>query len=531
MTISERHQGSSLQDYLRILRRRKWVVLIAAILAPAAAVLISMRQAPAYEASADVLLRHENLAGSVTGIFDTSVREDPARISETQANLASTPAVAERALSLAGLTDITADDALNATSVSANPDADVLTFTVRDGDPSVAEQLATAYAQAYTQYRQELDTGAIVKAREEAEARIAELETAGQEGSPLHQSLVDKVELLSTLETLQTQNAFVIREAETAEQVEPKPVRNGLLAAALGIVLGIGLAFLWETLDTRVRSAGEIQRVLGLPLLGRIPEPPRVFGSENRLVTLGAPRGPQAEAFRVLRTNLEFVNLDRHARTIMITSAVPGEGKSTTAANLAVALARAGRQVALVDLDLRRPSLHLFLDRNREPGLTDVVLGRVPLEEALVRINLTTTAPFNGPEGSNGGRSLSSAGLEFLPVGPVPPNAGEFVSTARIGEILEELRDLADVVLIDTPPLLGVGDALTVSARVDGLILVSRLKTLRRPVLQELHRVLDASPAAKLGFVLAGAEGDEDYGDSGYYHYAARPRGETERVG
>lgn len=504
-----------------------WVILLVLAIAPAASVYLSLRQTAVYESSAEVLLRYENLAGALTGVYDPSFRQDPARIAETQARLASTPAVAERALADSGLTAMTADEILDSTTVSASPDADLLTFSVRAHSPAVAEKLATAYARAYTLYRQELDTGAIVRARQEAEQRIAQLKTDGQEDSTLYQSLVDKAELLSTAETLQTQNAYVIRTADPAGQVEPKPLRNGLLAAALGLVLGVGLAFLWETLDTRVRSAEEIHSHLVLPLLGRLPAPPRRTRNKNRLVALGEPAGAHSEAFRRLRTNLEFVNLDRNVRSIMVTSAVTGEGKSTTVANLAVTLARSGHRVVLVDLDLRQPFLHRFFDLDQEPGLTDAVLGHVDLEEVVVKIALSgrrlePSSPTNGkaPDPVEGL-------LEVLPAGPIPPDPGEFVTTAALASVLDRLRRRADILLIDTPPLLSVGDAHALSARVDGLLLVTRLNTLRRPMLGELHRILAASPAVKLGFVLAGAEHEEGYG--GDYYYSARPR-EPQRV-
>ena len=158
-------------------------------------------------------------------------------------------------------------------------------------------------------------------------------------------------------------------------------------------MLGLGLAFLFEALDTRIRSAAEVARRLGLPLLARIPAPRKKLQRADNLVMVAEPSSGSAEAFRVLRTNLEFARLDSDVRSILVTSAVEPEGKSTTAANLAVALARAGRRVVLVDLDLRRPYVDRFFRLFREPGITDVALGEVSLDEALTTIDLATGLP------------------------------------------------------------------------------------------------------------------------------------------
>ena len=525
------HATPAVSHVLRVLRRRKWLFLQAVVLVPAVAVVVSLRQQELYRSSAEVLLSSQNLAASLTGIQDLTFAQGAERVAQTQADLARVPEVAGRVLEATGLTDRTPADFLEASEVSAKVNADLLVFQVTDPSPSLAARLTTEYARQYTIYRRELDTTALTRARGEVEDQLARLEAEGDRKSPLYAALAEKEQQLRTLEVLQTSNAFLVRPAGAAEKVQPKPVRNGGLGLLLGLVLGLGLAFLRETLDTRVRSAEEIEERLGLPLLARLPEPPRNLRRKQELVMLAAPSGPQAEAFRMLRTNLDFANLERNVRTIMVTSAVEREGKSTTVANLAVALARTGRRVVLVDLDLRRPIIHRFLRLEGRPGLTNVALGQVRLEQALVRLGVSDAAGRRDAQPNGDGQAAVTGILEVLLSGPLPPQVGEFVGTPALAEILEQLAERADLVLIDSPSLLTVGDTMTLSSRVDALLVVTRLNVVRRPMLTELARALEASPAQKLGLVVTGAGLDEGYGYGyGYGYYTGRQHEAKERA-
>jgi succinoglycan biosynthesis transport protein ExoP len=523
-----RHEGS-LRAYLRVVQRRKWILLCALVIVPASAVFLTLRQPPRYEASAEVLLRHQTLASTLSGIEDPSIWQDPNRIALTQTKLARVPALAARVLKAAGLEDRRPGQLLAASQVTVEPNADLLEFRVEDRDPGLAARLATEYARQFTIYRGELNTASLRSAREDLTARIDELLAAGDQRSKLYaRTLIDKEEQLRTMETLESSNAVLLRSADSAKQVQPKPIRGGVLGVTLGLILGIGLALLLEALDTRVRSAEEIAARLGLPLLARIPEPPRRLRRKDELVMLTRPTSVHAEIFRMLRTNLEFANLERGARTIMITSAVQEEGKSTTAANLAIALARAGKRVVLVDLDLRRPYLARFFDLEDRPGLTQVALGHADLESAIAPVAITQKGN-ESTSGQGNGRGALEGFLEVLPSGPIPPDAGEFVGTHALRGILDRLRERADVVLIDVPPLLHVGDAMTLAANVDALVLMTRLSVVRRPMLAELRRLLDTCPATKLGFVIAGAEAEDGYGyGSGYYNYRYETRKPTQ---
>jgi capsular exopolysaccharide synthesis family protein len=264
-----------------------------------------------------------------------------------------------------------------------------------------------------------------------------------------------------------------------------------------------------------VRTAAEVRGRIQLPLLGRIPPPPRRLQGGKGLVMLSDPRSPLAEPFRIVATNLEFANLGYKAKTILFTSAKRGEGKSTTVANLAVALARGGHRVILVDLDLRKPTIQRLFKLAGGPGLTRAALGIVSPDDALVPIVLA-------PAGDDA-ENESEGALNVLPVGPLPTNPGEFVNSIGLSNLLAQLEERAELILVDAPPLLDISDAMTLSAHVDGLVIVSRVPVVRRSELAELHRLLLSSPAAKLGFVLTGTV-DEAYGGTAYGEYGA-PQG------
>jgi Mrp family chromosome partitioning ATPase len=186
-------------------------------------------------------------------------------------------------------------------------------------------------------------------------------------------------------------------------------------------------------------------------------------------------------------------------------------------------MAKAGRHVVLVDLDLRRPFVGRFFRLDGRPGVTDIVLGDVELEDALVELPMRGTELDHVGLTAEGNGSRTEGILEVLPAGPTPPNAGEFVGTRSLARILEQVRDRADIVLIDAPPVLHVNDAMALSAVVDAMLIVTRLRVVRRSTVDELNRLLETTPATKLGFVITDADLGEDYGISYYYNYRPRP--------
>lgn len=228
----------------------------------------------------------------------------------------------------------------------------------------------------------------------------------------------------------------------------------------------------------------------------------------------------------MLRTNIEFVDGRHKTRVIAVTSAVNDEGKSTTAANLAVAFARAGRRVILIDLDLRKPTLQTSFGIHGHAGVTDLVLDGRSLEDTLVPIDLGGADQIARPgPGSNGAGAQPL--LQVLTSGPLPADAGEFVAGAGLAGLLSSLRDRCDLVIVDTPPLLRVGDTMTMSVAIDGVILVARTNVVTRQMLSETIRLLRRTRTTLLGVVVTGSQTGDDYGSYGYGELApeeaARP--------
>ena len=235
--------AATLRDYLHVVRRRKWIILQAVVLVPLAALLFSLNQEKLYQAQAQVLLSSQNLAAQLTGTQVTGVSLQPDRIAQTQADVARVPELAQRVLGRVRGTGLTPQAFLLASSVTTATNADILTLSVTNHDPALAQKLVNAYAVSYTVYRRQLDTASIARALSSVNARIRELVASGDRRSALYASLVERQQTLATMEALQTSNASVVQRADQATQVQPRPTRNTALGLILGIVLGVGLAY------------------------------------------------------------------------------------------------------------------------------------------------------------------------------------------------------------------------------------------------------------------------------------------------
>jgi polysaccharide biosynthesis transport protein len=310
------------------------------------------------------------------------------------------------------------------------------------------------------------------------EVRLAQLQREREMAEKSYLNLAARVEDLQIRENARRSTARVLERAVTpAAPVRPRKVANIALSLFLGLLLGSCLAFLLESLDDRITTPEEVDRLLGLPVLGYIP----AIAGECRLIHSLPSHSPIAESYRTLRSGISFSSVDAPLATLAISSARPGEGKSTTAVNLALAMAMDGRSVILVDTDLRRPSIHRVLGLRPAPGVTDVLTGQCSLEDAF--------------------QSIRGHEMLVLTSGPIPPNPAEMLNTAAMENLIHQLREKADVVIFDTPPCLGITDAQVLGAKLDGLVLVAEMGEARKAEVRRARELLDQAHIRLLGVV------------------------------
>ncbi len=297
--------------------------------------------------------------------------------------------------------------------------------------------------------------------------------------------------------------------------VSPNVRLNVLLAAALGCLLAIGAAIVLEYLDDTLKSPEEVEQALKLATLGNISRIQAIQTPGEQLVALHHPRASVTEAYRVLRTNLQFSNLSGASARWLVTSASPGEGKTTTAANLAIVLAQAGKRVILVDTDLRRPSLHRLFDLSNRLGLTNLLLDpSLSLDNALYEI------PVAGLPSAN-------AGLWVLLSGPLPPIPAELLGSEPMKALLDQMQARADVLILDSPPALAVADATILGASCNGVILVVDSRRTRTEAIRRAKAVLDQVGLKVLGVILNKVQARQQ--GSYYYYYSQAGSDEPNR--
>lgn len=457
-----------LKQYLRVLREQWWLVAVCTLAALGASAALAWTQTPKYAAhvqlfvstkdSTDISAAYQGgLFGQQRVISYADIVSSDRVVSAVRQQLH----LPESVGSLQG--EISASAPLNTVLVNV---------TVTDADPARARDVANAVGQQFSRLVNELET------------------PQGQTVSPVKVSVVQPASL-------------------PGSPVSPKKQLDLALGLLIGLALGVLAAVLRETLDTTVGSREQAVHLVAAPVLAAFREDDKV--KSRPLIVSDDSFSPRAEAFRQLRTNIRYLSVDKRVRSLVVTSAVQSEGKTTVAANLAIALAHSGEQVILVDADLRRPQVAELMGLNPQVGLTNVLVGTTHMDAALL--------PWR--EGIS---------LRVLTSGEVPPNPSEILGSHRMHEVLEELLKRATVVVFDSPPLLPVTDAAILSTLTDGALLDTRVGKTRRAALASSAEALRQIGGHILGVVLNRVPARKKttsygygYGYAGYYASRERP--------
>ena len=440
--------------------QRRWLTIVVFfLLGLAGAGALTYTQTPQYQSVARIFISVDASGSSAdaaqAGLFGSQ------RV-QSYSQLATSREVMQRVISRLNL-NLTPPQLASKISSSVSTETVIIVLTVSDPDPGIAQQIAKAESEVMTGF-------------------ISDIET-----SPIKATVVDPA-------------------SYSGSQVSPKPVLNLALGALIGILIGAGVAVLRELLDNTVSSPEDVEQTAEAPVLASIAYDSDV--PKHPLLTEAGSHAPRVEAFRLLRTNLQFLNLDTRPRSLVITSAVPGEGKTSTATNLAIALAQTGQRVLLVDGDLRRPKVASVLGLERSVGLTTVLVGRSELQDSI--------------------QKHAASGIFLLASGPIPPNPTEVLQSHAAQSLFDRLNQMFDMVIIDAPPLLPVSDAAIMARDVDGAILVVRHGKTTKDQLRQARLRLDQVDANLFGVAvnMAPRRGKGAYGYSyGYgYEYSYEPK-------
>jgi len=511
-----------LREYLRIARARKLQIGLVTLVLVAAAMLFTFRQTPVYQGEAKVLVRPVAAPGTALAIPQTPNLDTERELvlSQKVANL----------VKRAGGTAISVDELQKHLGVQVLTNTEVLVIRFDDPNPQAAARFANAFADRYIDFRSDQArqqfqdaAAAIAQQVDGINKRLSQLRdkidsTSDPQLKDSYEAQRD--ELVAQLGVLEQRSldltanqgvaegsAEVVQRAEPPRSpVSPNKVRNAVLALLAGLALGVGFAFLRERLDDRVKTRQEVERRLGAPVIAAVPRIAAWRRPEDaQLIMRADPRSPVSEAYRTLSTNVQYMASQSPIKVIMVTSAMGGDGKTTTCANLAMALAQAGKRVVLVSADLRRPRLHHFFGLRNGPGLSNTLSDPHSLAELAADPGVPN--------------------LRVVNAGEIPQDPAALLGSPRASRLLTTLREAADFVLIDTPPVLAVADASILAPLVDGTIFVLDAGHSSRSALAHARDQLDNAGARILGAVFNNfdptASGSYPYYYY-YYHYQYR---------
>jgi polysaccharide biosynthesis transport protein len=471
-----------LDSLIRILRTRKWWVLQGLVIVPLIAVLLTLRQEEQYTAEANLLFRDTAADVLDEGGGDF---EDPQRAAATNEGLIELPVIAERT-SVALASDPRVGRISPATitisvAVSSDSGSDLATISAEHPNPYVAARMANEYGEAYIEFRRRSDQRELQEAIDLAQTRLAGLPPE-QRTSAVGQNLEERLNRLLLAQSLLTGGAELVQRATVpSDPSSPDLRRNLVLGLLVGGVLGLGLGALRDRLDRTIKDEDELEQIYGVPVLARLPRSRALTATRD---TDDLERAPEAEAFRILRANLRYFDVDERVRSLLISSPQPGDGKSTVARGLAMTMAALGDHVVLVEADLHKARSGALGDQVPERGLSSVLAGE-PLDDALVHV------PVGGGERR----------LTLLPSGPVPPNPVELLESSRMLSLLKVLERRFELVVVDSPALANVSDARPLVGAVSGVLLVSAVGRTTRSAAVDFRKQIDLLEGHVLGVV------------------------------
>jgi succinoglycan biosynthesis transport protein ExoP len=543
MPVDPEPRTLELRDYLRVIRRFKWTIAVTIVLCVAAALALSFREQPKYAAGSRLVITPE-LAETLlnpTANSGGNSAQNQARVIATEIQIMSSPRVVEAVTEELGY-------APAGVAFSSVPDTDIIHITATGTDPEKVAETANVYAETYIDQSVEQDIDEARAAIDQVQGEVFRLSDEiavvdsdlavnppappeeGQRGPSdpreINRARLDgqrtsyllEIDRLETAITATQQGGpKILADASVPEDpINKTPVRNGVAGLALGILLGVALAFLREYLDDSVKTKEDLERASGLTVVGLIPELP---DWKNRkatpLVAMAQPRSHASEAYRTVRTSLEFLGLDNPITSVQVTSALAAEGKTTTLSNLATTFAKGGQRVIVLCCDLRRPRVHEFFGLDNRVGFTSILLGETPLSDAIQDV------PADGLP------------LRLVASGPLPPNPAELLSSNRAASVIEALHERCDLLLIDSPPVVPVTDALVLAGLVDAVLLVGDSGSTTKRSLGRAVELLRQVDAPLVGAVLNGVGSRTEYGyeyGKEYYAYHAEPTGKRAKA-
>ena len=503
--MNESGSGPTLRSYLVTLRRQKWWVAVFVLLGLAVSLALSLTEAKQYSATAQLLVQS---SGGVT----VGSMPQPVTTTDVQTDLqlaTSAPVVKAVHAELGSTPGI---------STSEVAQTNVIALTAIASSPARAALVANTYAKAFVAQTQNADIANVTAAQTQLQAQIGSLNqqimsledrpsAASQLSALVNQQAVLKEEAaqLQVNGALATSGVeFVTPAQPPASPSSPKPVQDALLGLAAGLMLGLGAAFLRDSLDDTLTSKDSAERLGKAPVLAMVPMVSSWKKRRRSAVAVSSdPISPAAEAYRSLRTSVQFARQAHELRCLLVTSPASAEGKTSTLANLGAVFAQSGERVVLVSADLRRPQLGELFGVDEKPGLTSVLRGERTLEQALQQV-----------EGYDG--------LWVLGAGAVPSNPAELLNGPGTRQLFATLRENFDLVLVDSPPVLPVTDALVLSAYADSTLLVVAAGQTRRNQLQRTAERFAQGKAPVVGIVLNEVTKENGYGYGYGYGYGLR---------